>query len=95
MSEESSIRPRDPELAATTDVCVKCGLCLPHCPTYLKTSDENESPRGRLSLIQGWAQGALELSSKLTDHVDQCLLDFAESNGIVLIPFAAAILRGN
>ena len=74
MSEQTAISPRDPELAATTDVCVKCGLCLPHCPTYLKTSDENESPRGRLSLIQGWAQGALELSPKLTGHVDQCLL---------------------
>ena len=74
MSEETLSTLRDPELAAITDVCVKCGLCLPHCPTYLKTSDENESPRGRLSLIQGWAQGALELTPKLTHHVDQCLL---------------------
>jgi len=74
MSEESAFPIRDTHLAATTDVCVKCGLCLPHCPTYLKTSDENESPRGRLSLIQGWAQGALELTSKLTDHIDHCLL---------------------
>lgn len=74
MFEETAPATRDPELAATTDVCVKCGLCLPHCPTYLKTSDENESPRGRLSLIQGWAQGALELTPKLTDHIDHCLL---------------------
>lgn len=74
MFEETAFAIRDPELAASTDVCVKCGLCLPHCPTYLKTSDENESPRGRLSLIQGWAQGALELTPKLTGHIDQCLL---------------------
>lgn len=74
MSEESTSTIRDPDLAASTDVCVKCGLCLPHCPTYLKSSDENESPRGRLSLIQGWAQGALELTPKLTNHVDHCLL---------------------
>jgi len=74
MSEETASIIRDSSLAANTDVCVKCGLCLPHCPTYLNTSDENESPRGRLSLIQGWAQGDLELTPKLTDHVDHCLL---------------------
>jgi glycolate oxidase iron-sulfur subunit len=74
MSEDTAAVIRDSALAATTDVCVKCGLCLPHCPTYLKTSDENESPRGRLSLIQGWAQGALELTPRLAEHVDHCLL---------------------
>ncbi len=74
MSEAPTSGPRDARLASATDVCVKCGLCLPQCPTYLKTADENESPRGRLSLIQGWAQGALELTPKLTAHVDHCLL---------------------
>lgn len=63
-----------PDLATETDLCVKCGLCLPHCPTYAKTQDENESPRGRLSLIQGWAQGALEATPELTRHIDNCLL---------------------
>ncbi|BBL73322.1 (Fe-S)-binding protein [Methylomagnum ishizawai] len=63
-----------PDLAADTDLCVKCGLCLPHCPTYLQTQDENESPRGRLSLIQGWARGALAATPELVRHVDNCLL---------------------
>lgn len=62
------------ELVAKTDLCVKCGLCLPHCPTYGKTRDENESPRGRLSLIQGWAKGELQATPRLTGHVDNCLL---------------------
>jgi glycolate oxidase iron-sulfur subunit len=63
-----------PDLVTDTDLCVKCGLCLPHCPTYAKTQDENESPRGRLSLIQGWAQGTLAATPELTRHVDNCLL---------------------
>jgi glycolate oxidase iron-sulfur subunit len=64
----------DPDLAAKTDLCVKCGLCLPHCPTYIKSRDENESPRGRLSLIQGWARSELKATPKLTSHIDTCLL---------------------
>ncbi len=59
---------------ADTELCVKCGLCLPHCPTYGKTLDENESPRGRLSLIQAWAAGSLKATPKLLEHVDNCLL---------------------
>jgi glycolate oxidase iron-sulfur subunit len=56
------------------DLCVKCGLCLPHCPTYQQTLDENESPRGRIALIQGLASGQLESTPTLQKHLDQCLL---------------------
>ena len=56
------------------DLCVKCGLCLPHCPTYQQTLDENESPRGRIALIQGLASGQLEATPTLQKHLDQCLL---------------------
>jgi glycolate oxidase iron-sulfur subunit len=62
------------ERFSDTDLCVKCGLCLPHCPTYGKTLDENESPRGRIALIQGWAQGSLAMTPELTKHIDNCLL---------------------
>ncbi|WP_333873135.1 (Fe-S)-binding protein [Methylobacter sp.] len=61
-------------LLADADLCVKCGLCLPHCPTYNKTQNENESPRGRIALIQAWAGGHLETSKKLVEHIDNCLL---------------------
>lgn len=61
-------------LLADADICVKCGLCLPHCPTYNKTQNENESPRGRIALIQAWAGEHLETSKKLVEHVDNCLL---------------------
>ena len=62
------------DLIAKTDLCVKCGLCLPHCPTYNKTQNENESPRGRIALIQAWANKDLTGSAKLQSHIDNCLL---------------------
>ncbi len=61
-------------LLADADLCVKCGLCLLHCPTYNQSQNENESPRGRIALIQAWAGGHLETSKKLVGHIDNCLL---------------------
>ncbi len=66
--------PKDNLLLADADICVKCGLCLPHCPTYLQTQDENESPRGRIALIQAWANDQLDGSATLDEHIDNCLL---------------------
>jgi glycolate oxidase iron-sulfur subunit len=84
----------DSLLAAQTDICVKCGLCLPHCPTYLKTQDENESPRGRLSLIQGWARDELQATPKLNTHIDNCLLCRAcESACPAYVPYGQIVDR--
>jgi glycolate oxidase iron-sulfur subunit len=58
---------------ADADKCVKCALCLPHCPTYRVSKDEGESPRGRIALMQGMATGKLEITPALTAHLDQCL----------------------
>ncbi len=53
--------------------CVKCGLCLPYCPTYGLTQDESESPRGRIALMQNLATETLSFSTKAHDHIDNCL----------------------
>lgn len=55
------------------DQCVKCGLCLPHCPTYRLYRDEAESPRGRIALLQGVTGGFLEPDAALIGHLDNCL----------------------
>lgn len=50
-----------------------CGLCLPHCPTYRLTQDENESPRGRISLMRALANGQLDATDTLRSHLSHCL----------------------
>ncbi|WP_063464790.1 (Fe-S)-binding protein [Ectothiorhodospira sp. BSL-9] len=56
-----------------TDLCVKCGLCLPHCPTYLATLDEGDSPRGRITLMQGLMQGHLRDDAAVRRHLESCV----------------------
>jgi glycolate oxidase iron-sulfur subunit len=61
------------ELLQLADQCVKCGLCLPHCPTFQQARQEADSPRGRIALIQGWAGGDLTMTPTLAGHLDGCL----------------------
>ncbi|VAW81839.1 Glycolate dehydrogenase, iron-sulfur subunit GlcF, partial [hydrothermal vent metagenome] len=58
---------------SATERCVKCGLCLPHCPTFVLTGNEADSPRGRISLMQALQQTDRDLSPGLFRHLDQCL----------------------
>lgn len=60
------------QILTEVDLCVKCGYCLPHCPTYALKADEGESPRGRIALIQGLLSGLVD-SERLHDHLDSCL----------------------
>ena len=77
------------ELLKKTDLCVKCGLCLPHCPTYNKTQNENNSPRGRIALIQGWSNGQL---TNINSVIDSCLLcRECESVCPALVPYSEII----
>jgi glycolate oxidase iron-sulfur subunit len=59
-------------LPATLD-CVHCGLCLPACPTYRLTGRETSSPRGRVYLMRGVAEGRLPLGPALAEEAYFCL----------------------
>jgi glycolate oxidase iron-sulfur subunit len=56
------------------DPCVHCGFCLPACPTYLATGDEDDSPRGRIVLMRALENGELAPTDPdLRQHLDACL----------------------
>lgn len=64
----------EPSRYAALDPCVHCGFCLPACPTYLATGDENDSPRGRIVLMRALERGEIPPGdAALRRHLDACL----------------------
>jgi glycolate oxidase iron-sulfur subunit len=55
------------------NTCIHCGLCLTECPTYRELKSEPDSPRGRLYLMRGLAEGRIQPSDPLVEHLDLCL----------------------
>src|SRR5918995_584755 len=61
------------QLSETSDAaCIKCGFCLPKCPTYRETGVESASPRGRIHLMKLVAKGRLQ-PADIDAHLDFCL----------------------
>jgi glycolate oxidase iron-sulfur subunit len=54
--------------------CIQCGLCLPHCATYLASGSEVQSPRGRLLLLREMLGGKLPRAQRdVLGAFDLCL----------------------
>ncbi|SHN34920.1 (Fe-S)-binding protein [Gracilibacillus kekensis] len=54
--------------------CMRCGFCLPACPTYVESGyKEEHSPRGRLALMKAVIDGDIELDKDVENSLDMCL----------------------
>jgi len=71
--EEIRIRPGWEDVYRRSLDCVHCGLCLQSCPTYVETGREISSPRGRIYLMRGVAEGRAPLAETLVDEAFLCL----------------------
>src|SRR5438876_3574351 len=71
----AGVAPASPQFLdeAKSLACIHCGLCLPSCPTYLETGNENDSPRGRIYLMRALQAGRLKLDESTVRHLDLCL----------------------
>jgi len=64
---------RWPEIGRLSLDCVHCGLCLESCPTYRETGREISSPRGRIYLLRGVAEGRIPLADTVAEEAYLCL----------------------
>ncbi|WP_372632149.1 (Fe-S)-binding protein [Cohnella sp.] len=53
--------------------CMRCGFCLPACPTFRETGLEPESPRGRIALMKAVADGLMDPDQAFQDQMNHCL----------------------
>ncbi|WP_409294609.1 (Fe-S)-binding protein [Peribacillus sp. SCS-26] len=70
ISEEFKVRMDEDELLN----CMRCGFCLPSCPTYIASgNDEAQSPRGRIALMKAVADGIIDWDGDVDRSLSQCL----------------------
>lgn len=53
--------------------CMRCGFCLPTCPTFALTGRERSSPRGRVALARAVAEQKLEFTDAVKQEAFFCL----------------------
>lgn len=53
--------------------CMRCGFCLPTCPTYVLTGRERSSPRGRVALAKAVADEQLDFTDAVKQEAYFCL----------------------
>ena len=63
----------EPPDQSLINACVHCGFCLTTCPSYRVIGKENDSPRGRIYLMDAINQGEAPLSEAAVSHFESCL----------------------
>ncbi len=53
--------------------CMRCGFCLPTCPTFVLTGRERSSPRGRVAMARAVAEGKLSFGKAMKEEAYFCL----------------------
>ncbi len=53
--------------------CMRCGFCLPACPTYVETKSEVHSPRGRIALMKAVRDGEIKEYEEVEHSLNVCL----------------------
>ncbi|MCY4175419.1 MAG: heterodisulfide reductase-related iron-sulfur binding cluster [Acidimicrobiaceae bacterium] len=53
--------------------CVSCGLCLPHCPTFVITGSDTESPRGRIALMRAVQDKDAPVTDEVIRSMETCV----------------------
>jgi glycolate oxidase iron-sulfur subunit len=75
--------------------CIRCGLCLTSCPTYVLSGHEAEGPRGRIAMMRGLVEGTLRLTPDLVAHEQNCLVCDACTAvcpaGVHMVPLQVAV----
>lgn len=61
------------QLADQLARCIRCGLCLPACPTYDVFRTEMDAPRGRLMLMRAVWEDPAAARGAAAEHLDLCL----------------------
>ncbi len=69
----SAAEPVPARLADQLARCIRCGLCLPACPTYEVFRTEMDAPRGRLMLMRAAWEDPAAARGAAAEHLDLCL----------------------
>jgi glycolate oxidase iron-sulfur subunit len=55
------------------NMCVACGLCLPHCPTFRATGEEARSPRGRIDAMRAVQWRGAPIDDDFVEIIETCV----------------------
>jgi len=70
---QGNFKPQDAPQYADVLQCMRCGFCLPTCPTYALTGRERSNPRGRVALARAVAEEKLEFTPAVMEEAFFCL----------------------